>query len=60
MKPKLNNNRNWMVYFFIYGVLAHFLLINVIIAILVEKYIAAKQKLGFLLLKRLKIKKKKK
>jgi len=45
-QPKMNFNRNWMIYFFIYGVLAHFLLINIIIAILVEKYIAAKQKLG--------------
>ncbi len=46
MQPKLNNNRIWMVYFFFYGVLAHFLLLNIIIAILVEKYIAVKQKLG--------------
>lgn len=45
-QPKLNNNRNWMVYFFGYGILAHFLLINMIVAVLVEKYISSKQKLG--------------
>jgi len=34
-----------MMFFFIYGVFAHFFLINIIIAILVEKYIATKDKL---------------
>ena len=45
-QPKLNSNRNWMVYFFVYGILAHFLIINIIFAVLVEKYISSKQKLG--------------
>jgi len=45
-QPKMNFNRNWMLYFFFYEVFAHFLLINIIVAILVEKYIAAKEKLG--------------
>ena len=46
MQPKINYNRIWGLYYFVYGVLAHFFLINIIIAILVEKYIVAKQKLG--------------
>ena len=45
MQPKFNYNRNWMIFFFIFGIIAKFLLINIIIAILVEKYIAAKTKL---------------
>ena len=35
-----------MIFYFIYGIIAKFLLINIIIAILVEKYIASKEKLG--------------
>lgn len=42
----MNYNRNWMVFYFIYGFLAKVLLINVIISVLVEKYIASKEKLG--------------
>jgi len=41
----LNFNKGWMLFFFIYGILGHFFLINIIIAILVEKYIATKNKL---------------
>ena len=46
VQPKINYNRNWMIFYFIYGIIAKFLLINIIIAILVEKYIASKEKLG--------------
>ena len=42
----MNSNRNWMIFYFIYGFLAKVLLINVIISVLVEKYIASKEKLG--------------
>ena len=42
----MNSNRNWMMFYFIYGFLAKVLLINVIISVLVEKYIASKEKLG--------------
>ena len=46
IETKINNNKNWMGFFFVYGVFAHFFLMNIIIAVLVEKYIASKQKLG--------------
>ena len=48
MQPKMNFNKIWGVYYVFYGFLAHFLLMNIIVAILVEKYINEKDKLGYL------------
>jgi len=47
-QPKMNFNMLWGIYYLIFGILAHFFLINIIVAILVEKYIYAQNKLGFI------------
>ena len=46
LQPQKNQKTEWGVYYIVYGIMAHLFVLNIIIAILVERYISSKNKLG--------------
>ena len=46
MQPKMNYNTSIGIYFVLYGIIGHLFVLNIIIAVFVEKYIVMKQKIS--------------
>jgi len=51
LQPQFNYQSWRGLYFVLYGIVAHFFILNIIIAVFVEKYIVMRQKLSILLFK---------
>lgn len=49
-QPKFNNQTWAGLFFILYGIVTHFFVWNIIIAVFVEKYLVMRQKLGNLFL----------
>ena len=46
LQPKMNYHTSVGIYFVVYGIIGHFFVLNIIIAVFVEKYLVMRQKIS--------------